>query len=91
MKLREILSKKYLIDKSVAFLGKKTNAAYESYESIEDCHSNTCEEEKDRLRKEMSLCINKLRLEEKELDKCERNFHDHSGQVPTPTPEPAAV
>ena len=86
MKLREILTKKNLIDKTVEFLAKKTDAVYESYEDIEDCYSNPCEEEKDRLRKEMNFYVKKLRLEERELDKCERNYHACSGEVPTPTP-----
>lgn len=80
MKLRKILSNLRLIDDSVDQLEKKTDSLYQDFESIEDCESPKCQEEKIRLKKEMGSCLNKLRYEEKILDDCEDTFHACSGQ-----------
>ena len=86
MKIRKILAKAKLVDESVEFLASKTNAIYKKFQSIENCDTPNCKKEKKRLTQEMSSCLNKLALEERELDKCEEQFHAHSTSLPTPTP-----
>lgn len=81
MKLRKVLSRAVLIDKTVDFLEKKTDDIYEKYEKLEDCHSRSCEEERDGLRIEMISALNKLDSESKSLDVCEKDFHACSGQL----------
>ncbi len=77
--MREILSRLRLVNKTVDFLEKKTDDIYNEYENIENCYSLPCEEEKDRLRKEMGSCLSKLSRENKDLNKCEAEFHAYSG------------
>jgi len=81
MKLRKILSDLRLVDNTVDQLEQKSDSLYQDFEDIEDCESVECQEEKLRLRREMGSCLNKLRYEEKILDKCEDSFHACSGQL----------
>lgn len=80
-KVKEILMKHNLIRKTLDFLDKRSDSVYKDYEQIEDCFSSPCEEEKEVLRNEMLSITNKLKTEEKELDRCEKNFHACSGEA----------
>ena len=81
MKMEEILARLRLVNKTVDFLEDRTDNLYRNFENIEDCNTLPCEEEKTRLRKEMGSCLSKLRLEEKELGKCEAKFTSCSGEL----------
>ena len=86
MKLRKILQRAKLIDDTVEFLEKKQNDIFDSFKSIENCSTPSCNEEKVKLTSEMASCVRKLRAEGRELDKCEEQFLLHATLLPTPTP-----
>jgi hypothetical protein len=82
MSLHDIIRRIFFVNKSLDFLDKKTDDLTGEYESVEDCYEDDCEEEKVRIRAEMKSCINKIKMEERELNKAEETFQDtYSGQM----------
>ena len=81
MRIKDIVSRLRFVNKTVDFLEKKTDKIHQDFEDLDGCYSPPCEEEKSRLRKEMGSCLDKLRLENKELDRCETKFHACSGEL----------
>ena len=82
MPLPDIIRRIFFVNQSLDFLDRKSDELSNEYESLEDCHSSPCEEEKARIRSEMKSCVNKIRVEEKELDKAEKTFiNSYSGQM----------
>ena len=69
-----------VIDDSVKWIERKTDAIWHRYESIDECFSQECEEEKADLMNQMDLYIEKLHKEEKRIDKYEEILHNESGK-----------
>ncbi len=68
-----------LIDNTVSFIEQKTEAIWQRYDQIEDCHTKECNEEKATLRYEMDGYLNKLKKEEKMIDQYEEILHNTTG------------
>lgn len=80
MELKEIISKQNDIEKSIDFLEKETNRVYSSFEKIQNCFSNECQDKRKTLRDEMTLYLNKLRLEEGHINKTEKEWSMLTGR-----------
>ena len=79
MKLNKIIKDQESIDKTVDWIEEKTQKIYSSYEKIEDCYTQQCNEEKEQLTAEMYFYLNKLKIEEKNIDSAEEKLYALSG------------
>ena len=68
-----------IIDDSVSFIEKKTDAIWERYGELEDCLTQECDEEREVLRVQMDNYIDKLQNEEKMIDQYEEILHNTTG------------
>ena len=76
---QELKKHSQIIDNSVSFIEKKTDAIWVRFEEIEDCATRQCDEERESLREEMDGYINKLQNEEKMIDQYEEILHNTTG------------
>ena len=81
MSLDKIIKDQQNIDKSVDWIESKTEELFSSYEKIEECYSQECEEEKEVLQNELQFYIHKLQLEEKNIDTAEEKLYAISGSI----------
>jgi len=65
-----------VIDDSVSFIEKKTEAIWDRYEEINDCLTKECDEERAGLKSEMNDYLDKLEKEEKMIDQYEEILHN---------------
>ena len=79
MKLNNIIKQQESIDKSVDWIEKKTEGIYSSYEKIDDCYTQDCDDEREELAKQMQFYLNKLKIEEKNIDMAEEKLYALSG------------
>tara|TARA_R100000808_G_C2145231_1_gene153058 strand:- start:1342 stop:1602 length:261 start_codon:yes stop_codon:yes gene_type:complete len=79
MSLENLIKDQENIDSSVEWIENKTEQIYSSYEKIEDCYTQECEKEKEGLQNELNFYINKLKLEEKNIDSAEEKLYALSG------------
>ena len=75
----ELKKHSQLIDESVSFIEEKTEAIWDRYEQIDDCHTDECEEEKVKLRADMDGYLDKLQKEENMIDQYEEILHNKTG------------
>ena len=69
-----------MIDDSVTFIEQQTEAIWQRYDEIDDCHTKECNKEKAALRNEMDGYLKKLEEEEKMIDQYEEMLHNTGRQ-----------
>ena len=79
MKPDELKKHSDLIEESVTFIERKTDAIWNRYEQIDNCFTEECLEEKDKLKSEMDDYIDKLKKEEKMIEQYEEILHNTTG------------
>ena len=75
----ELKKHSQMIDESVTFLERKTEAVWNRYSQLNGCYTQECDDERDELKKEMDGYINKLQNEEKMIDQYEEILHNKTG------------
>jgi hypothetical protein len=68
-----------IIDKSVSFIEHETEAIWNRYEQIDDCVTEECDRERNKLKAEMNGYLDKLEKEEKMIDQYEEILHNRTG------------
>ena len=79
MKLNDIIKEQDAIVQTVDWIEQKTNEIYYNFEKIEDCYTQECDEEREELQQQMSFYLNKLIVEEKNIDSTQEKFYAYSG------------
>ena len=79
MKLNDIIKEQDAIVQTVDWIEQKTNEIYYNFEKIEDCYTQECDEEREELQQQMSFYLNKLKVEEKNIDSTQEKFYAYSG------------
>ncbi len=74
MDYEKINEKRENIDRSITWIEEKTIDIFNSFDLIKDCFSKKCQKKKNQLFNEFNLYLNKLKIEEDNITKIEKEF-----------------